>query len=206
MKPYRDWPALRRQGEAGGYRSDTTSSSGDGSILARYIADQTTDERADHPNYVGAVDEWLRKHDEKDPPKDRTVVFRGWIMEGSDGDHDNALFLVNHLERLRYESPLTKRVYETCGYGRSPITLAYHITDAPATDEDLVMLVALMASGGGITGDKDIDYGHRYSELTGYLWTDDKFVVGGHDMNVELRSHMGKWCTLRITVHEETRK
>lgn len=45
-------------------------------------------------------------------------------------------------------------------------------------------------------GVADADYSHRYSELTGYLWTDEKFTVGGHDMLERLRSDNDKYLLL----------
>ncbi|MNJ80064.1 hypothetical protein D3C77_783070 [compost metagenome] len=47
----------------------------------------------------------------------------------------------------------------------------------------------------------DVGYGARYSELTGYLWTDEYLKVGGHDIIEELRSYVGKWLILEIEVH-----
>jgi hypothetical protein len=36
------------------------------------------------------------------------------------------------------------------------------------------------------------------SEYTGYMWTDQKFIIGGHDLLEELTSHDGKYCYLKI--------
>lgn len=47
----------------------------------------------------------------------------------------------------------------------------------------------------------DADYGARYSEYTGYLWTDENLQVGGHDIMAELRSYVGQWLILEIQVH-----
>lgn len=43
-------------------------------------------------------------------------------------------------------------------------------------------------------GAADADYGHHFSDLTGYLWTDEKFVVNKHDVVSEIVSvlHDGK--------------
>jgi hypothetical protein len=45
----------------------------------------------------------------------------------------------------------------------------------------------------------EADVGHRYSEITGYLWTDEEIMVGGHDLIEELHDHLGKFCHLEIT-------
>jgi hypothetical protein len=36
------------------------------------------------------------------------------------------------------------------------------------------------------------------SEYTGYLWTDEDLMVGGHDLLAELKSHLGKFCHLYV--------
>jgi hypothetical protein len=44
-----------------------------------------------------------------------------------------------------------------------------------------------------------VNYGARYSEITGYLWTDENFKVGGHDMIERLKSDIGKYLLLEVT-------
>lgn len=29
------------------------------------------------------------------------------------------------------------------------------------------------------------EYYHQYSDLTGYLWTDERFKAGGHDLDID---------------------
>lgn len=36
------------------------------------------------------------------------------------------------------------------------------------------------------------------SEYTGYMWTEQKFEVGGHDLLKEITSYDGKYCYLKI--------
>ena len=45
-------------------------------------------------------------------------------------------------------------------------------------------------------------FGACYSEYTGYLWTDEEVLIGGHDLIEELRGCEGKWLLLEIVVHE----
>lgn len=47
-----------------------------------------------------------------------------------------------------------------------------------------------------ILGVAQAEYRVEYSEITGYLWTDENFKVGGHDMIERLRSHIGKYLLL----------
>ena len=37
------------------------------------------------------------------------------------------------------------------------------------------------------------DMGDRYSDLTGYLWTDDEGKIGGHDLTHVMSCHAGKF-------------
>ncbi len=50
-----------------------------------------------------------------------------------------------------------------------------------------------------IFGSVDIDSNDIYgSEWTGYMWTDEQFQVGRHDLLDELESHLGSYCYLKI--------
>jgi hypothetical protein len=51
-------------------------------------------------------------------------------------------------------------------------------------------------------GDFDADYSDAYSEITGYLWTDEWLNVGGHNLLDELKTFMGKYLFLQIEIHE----
>lgn len=51
-------------------------------------------------------------------------------------------------------------------------------------------------------GDAQGQYSHAYSDYTGYLWTDEKFVVGGHDIPNILRSHMGEFIHMEIELYK----
>lgn len=72
-------------------------------------------------------------------------------------------------------------------------TVRYWITDKQTTkeeaQEEFVKTLFGMAQQA---------YGAHYSEMTGYLWTDEKLNVGGHDLADELRSNVGKWLHIEI--------
>ena len=144
-----------------------------------------------------------------------THEFCGWIVRGCDGDNSKALILVDHRPKPNkwdgsYEpisfKPLADAVYECTGYGRDTVTVSYHITDKPHTGEELTAMVIAKICGVNLSGDLTAKYGHRYSEMTGYLWTDEKFQVGGHDVLAELATYWGKWCHLILTVHKNVAK
>jgi hypothetical protein len=98
------------------------------------------------------------------------------------------------------EFPLTKEIEDRVGwrgsyaniqmlFGRTPIDLE-HI--------DETKIVSMM-------GDVTSVYYHNYSELTGYLWTTEKFTCGGHDIPKILRSHMGEYVHMEIELYRPKR-
>lgn len=54
-----------------------------------------------------------------------------------------------------------------------------------------------------VSGLSNADYGDRYSEITGYLWTDEELNVGGHNLLAEIRDHEGQWCVLEVEYNHE---
>ena len=42
-----------------------------------------------------------------------------------------------------------------------------------------------------------------YSEITGYLWTDEVVKIGGHDLLKEFETHLGKYLYMEIEYYEE---
>ena len=52
-------------------------------------------------------------------------------------------------------------------------------------------------------GDIEGHYYHRYSDYTGYLWTEEAFKVGGHDIPNILHSHMGEYIHMEIELYRE---
>ena len=76
------------------------------------------------------------------------------------------------------------------------VSLRYWTSDREEPD-DAIKQRALE----NILGVAHADYGARYSELTGYLWTDEVFKVGGHDMISRLTTDVGKYLLLEMEVH-----
>lgn len=76
------------------------------------------------------------------------------------------------------------------------VTLRWWIADREAPDEEIKREALEQAIGKAET-----DWSASYSEITGCLWTDQKFKVGGHDMIAILMSEIGKYLLLEIDVH-----
>ena len=76
------------------------------------------------------------------------------------------------------------------------VTIDYVVNDTFLKPEDMNRSIIEH-----LYGKATISYGHCYSDITGYLWTDEECTLGGHDIIEELRTHMGsKWSehTTRI--------
>lgn len=76
------------------------------------------------------------------------------------------------------------------------VSIRYWVTDKPVSLEE-----AQREAVEQIMGKTEILFGARYSEITGYLWTDEDFNVGGHDMIARLKGDEGKYLLLEVVVH-----
>ena len=77
------------------------------------------------------------------------------------------------------------------------LAVRWWISDRELTLEERLSVEVMQA-----TGMVDAEFFGSYSEITGHLWTNEKFKVGGHDMLSIMRHHIGKWCYLEVTTHE----
>ena len=142
------------------------------------------------------------------------IIFRGWITTEAWGDNWDALYLrdpeqPDHKNNI----PLAQRVIVALG-GTSwdnsikrTVRVGYLTSDQsfPATEFDEKLATIQM-------GLMEAAYRETWSEVTGYLWTDEHLGFngngeygtweGGHDIIAELRSHTGRWCHLVIDVED----
>lgn len=119
-----------------------------------------------------------------------TKTYQGLLSLHSWGEAEDILFLSN------LQEPLAEVLQDNIAH--QTVTARYWITDKPATKEE-----AQENFVKEIMGATDCDFGSHYSELTGYLWTDEEIKIGGHDLMRELRSHVGKWLILEVEIHPE---
>ena len=79
-------------------------------------------------------------------------------------------------------------------------SLRFAISNKPIKSLDDVLLdIQMMFESETL----DIEYSHAYSEYTGYLWTDEKLVIGGHDLLNEIKGNIGKYIHLEIEKEDE---
>ena len=139
------------------------------------------------------------------------IVLNGIVGDCRTGDENETTIGVKTYKSIKLlngenitsvigEFPLTKEMEDRVGwrgsyaniqmlFGRTPIDLE-HI--------DETKIVSMM-------GDVTSEYYHSYSELTGYLWTTEKFTCGGHDIPKILRSHMGEYVHMEIELYRPQR-
>lgn len=120
----------------------------------------------------------------------RTITYKGKIWGGEYGDNYDTVF-------IGYNStPVAKRIQEELGWGKNQVSIRFWISDNEQTKEELTtnQLQTLV-------GDLEARYSDRYSELTGYLWTDESLLIGGHDLLNILTSHKDKFIYLEIDIH-----
>ena len=125
----------------------------------------------------------------------KSITFNGIICL-----HDTPVELWEGNSNLIYlhnkKDPLGLLVHEVAEFKK--ISFSYFISDTQMSLEDLQesMLKDLL----GLSAVCIESRGTSYSELTPDLeWThENKFFIGGHDMNRELASYVGKWITVCI--------
>lgn len=115
-------------------------------------------------------------------------TYKGQIEVKDYGDSDDVVFLSG------VDKPLAMVLEEDIVH--KEVSIRYWITDREASLDkaDEAFLQRLF-------GKIDVEFCARYSEITGYLWTDEELKIGGHDLLDELYHNKGHWLILEITIH-----
>lgn len=117
-------------------------------------------------------------------------TYVGMLIEHDVGESTDVLCLQPD---QGYDDPIADLIEgDMKAYGRVA-SVRYWITDGPEPRESLSDVVARK-----LEGDLDAKFWVHYSEITGYLWTDEELNVGGHDLLEELRAFKGKRVYLEI--------
>lgn len=117
-----------------------------------------------------------------------TLVYSGLIKE--EGYGDGFSYFIGDTER-----PISYELQEEIS-GKN-VSVRYWISDIPQTREQLKEEFLSSLSGGILS-----EYSPKYSDITGYLWTDEEITVGGHDLLQEITDNIGKYIYLEIDIHE----
>lgn len=133
-----------------------------------------------------------------------TRSYRGYITLGTYGEGEDILYLTEvRGKRDGYdEEPLAEDIQEDLERLGRYISVRYWTRDKPLPDEEMKTEFIVSQLG----GEGYARFRQRYSEVTGYLWTDEDLKVGGHDLLAELTSQQGEYCLLEIDYSREPLK
>jgi hypothetical protein len=121
----------------------------------------------------------------------KTITISGYIRErGNCLDGEDVLFIGD-----LGDQPLVELFQDNIA-GRI-VTIRYWISDVMKPGIEIKEAVILHA-----TGLVEAEFNEKYSEMTGYLWTDEELKVGGHDLLQELRSYVDKFLYMEIDIHD----
>ena len=115
------------------------------------------------------------------------------MLSGEDG---HTLYLAQHgyLE----DSPLVERIKGYLWPAGEFASVRYATASTPI-DEGKFIDLEIRTS----LGETEAKYYERYSDLTGYLWTDEELKVGGHDLLNELKTYADQYLYLEITFYKQ---
>ena len=116
--------------------------------------------------------------------------FNGLLSLHHSGDAQYVLFLSSCLNPLADE--LQQKI------ARKIVSIRYWITDKQVSKE-----AAQEQFIQTLCGRADSRFKSQYSEITGYLWTDEFCKVGGHDLIQILKTHVGNWLHMEIDLHKK---
>lgn len=114
----------------------------------------------------------------------KTKEYKGLLSLHSFGECDAVLYLSSEREPLA--SVLKDNI------SNKQVSVRYWITNCKASVEEATA---------DFMGWATCEFESRYSEITGYLWTDEECKIGGHNLIAELRSFVDKWLILQIDIH-----
>lgn len=125
------------------------------------------------------------------------ITYRGWVHEARAEDNYEAL-IWTLVPRQYWDwkdsaialAQLIKNDMQKYG---NYLSVRYYILGKEFLEEE--MLEEFMKY---IHGFSEAKYLHHYSEITGYLWTDEDIIIGGHHLIEELSSYKGHFCHLEI--------
>lgn len=111
-------------------------------------------------------------------------TYGGRLEERDHGEATDILFLSGT------DEPLAEALEWMTG---KQVCVRYWITDKQVTTDEAQeeFLKRLL-------GAADVKFRSHYSDITGYLWTDEDLNVGGHDLLYEFKGHLGEWLILEV--------
>lgn len=137
-----------------------------------------------------------------------TIILNGIVNYCETHDENDSTIgiqSINTVKRLNGETqnivvgsfPFTKEMEDKCGWKNRYASIQMLTGDTPI-DLDHIDETKIVSMEGIV----DSHYYHQYSDYTGYLWTNEGFKCGGHDIPKILRSYIGKYIHMEIELYE----
>lgn len=137
-----------------------------------------------------------------------TIILNGIVGFCPTGDENYetiGIKTINKVKKLNGEIiettigsfPFTKEMEDKCGWLGRYASIQMLTGDTPI-DMDHIDETKIVSMEGII----DSYYYHRYSDYTGYLWTEEGFKCGGHDIPKILNSHIGEYIHMEIELYK----
>lgn len=128
----------------------------------------------------------------------------GWVNTGDDADSIIGIQNIQKVKRFSGEEivvsndgfAFSKEMESRCGWHDRYASIQMLTGDTPI-DIDHIDETKIVSME-GIT---ESEYYHRYSDYTGYLWTEEEFKCGGHDLLKILEGNMGKYIHIEIELY-----
>ena len=92
----------------------------------------------------------------------------------------------------------TPEIEEKLGWGTRLANVRMAFSESPI-DPHVVAEAAIMSYYGMV----EKEFFVHYSEMTGYLWTDEEFKVGDHSLIDILNSHIGEYVHMEMELFSE---
>jgi len=115
------------------------------------------------------------------------IIVSGKLSTRDCGEDYDAIY-VDDIALLPY---LQEEVFGDRFYNeetKCQVSVRYLISDKPIEDVETMIADYFMQ----LEGEMELEYSSRYSDCTGYLWTDKTFVIGGHNLLDEIYSYCDK--------------
>jgi len=124
------------------------------------------------------------------------VIFRGQIILASNGE-ETVLYLLDSRTWDTGRTPLAKEL-ANYRWNKPFLSVKYYVSDIEIPEDKMEATYLKY-----LYGENNSEYCMHYSDLTGFLFTTEEIVIGGHDLMKELRTHLGKWLHMEIIFYSE---
>lgn len=142
--------------------------------------------------YHDKKDAWEIVHVTNTPEPEVTCIYTGRVRVGTYNEEEADVVFLG-------ETNLARCVLNDIDQHGSYLSTSYYVSDVPLSEEQLQIEFLKC-----LDGDATAQYAVMYSEITGYLGTEQDLTIGGHDLLAELRSYEGKYVWLKIGYNRNT--